>query len=140
MGMRETQQAKEITVVAGILWKDDRVLAVRRPQGKPWAGYWEFPGGKVESGETLEQALKRELHEELGVHPLQTEFWRHVSHLYPDLLVQLHFYHIRSFQGVPRSLEGHLLEWMAPAQAPEKPFLEADAAIVRDLKQLTESM
>ena len=139
MSMRQ-QTLQEITVVAGILWKEDRILAVRRPEGKPWAGYWEFPGGKVESGESLEQALARELREELGVLPLRPEFWRHVSHQYPELLVHLSFFHVRSFQGVPRSLEGHLLEWIAPALAPERPFLEADADIVRDLKRLNESM
>ncbi len=130
---------REITVVAGILWKEDRILAVRRPQGKPWAGYWEFPGGKVEPGETLEGALARELQEELGVCPLTAEFWQQVSHTYPDLRVHLHFYHVRSFQGVPRSLEGHLLEWIAPELAPQKAFLEADAAIVRELKHFTQS-
>lgn len=131
---------REITVVAGILWKEDRILAVRRPQGKPRAGYWEFPGGKVEAGETLEQALERELHEELGVRPLEAQFWRHVSHAYPELLVCLHFFHVRSFQGIPRSLEGHLLEWITPDKAPEKSFLEADAAIVRDLKNYTQNI
>ncbi len=137
---KRQQPPREITVVAGILWKEGRVLAVKRPQGKPWAGYWEFPGGKVESGESLEQALERELHEELGIRPLNPEFWRHVSHTYPDLQVQLHFYHVRNFQGVPRSLEGHILEWIAPDLAPERAFLEADAGIVRELSNVIQSM
>lgn len=73
---------RTITVVAGIVWRGDSFLAVRRPEGKPHAGFWEFPGGKVEYGETLEQALARELHEELGITPICMQAWRVVRHIY----------------------------------------------------------
>jgi 8-oxo-dGTP diphosphatase len=124
----------EIDVVAAVIWRDGRFLAARRPEGKPQARFWEFPGGKVEPGESLERALARELDEELGIAPTEMAFWREARHAYPHLRVRLHFFHVYGFTGrvVPR--EGHELRWLAPGAA-DVPFLEADAGIVAQLAQ-----
>jgi 8-oxo-dGTP diphosphatase len=120
----------EIEVVAAILWQDGRFLAVKRPEGKPMAGFWEFPGGKVEPGEPLEAAVVRELAEELDVIPVDMAHWRDLTHHYPQLTVHLSFFHIHGFKGVPRPLEGQGLRWLTAAQALDYPFLEADREIV----------
>jgi len=122
-----------VVVVAGILWREGRVLAVQRPEGKPQAGFWEFPGGKVEEGEALEDALVREFEEELGLTPRAFAFWRSERHSYPELTVQLHFFQITEADGTLSALEGHHFAWVLPAEARSLPFLEADAAIVAAL-------
>ena len=123
----------EVDVVAGILWRGDRFLAVRRPQGKPLAGYWEFPGGKVEAGEDFLTALARELREELGVSVQEAELLQEKQHEYDHLKVRLHFFRVNSFSGAPVSLEGQTLAWLTPRDAFDYPFLPADAEIVRRL-------
>lgn len=122
-----------IRVVAGVIWRGDRFLAVRRPEGKSMAGFWEFPGGKVEPGESLEAALARELTEELGLLPLDVRHWRDVTHRYPQGTVHLSFFHIRDFKGVPRPLEGQGLRWVTASEASALDFLEADREIVARL-------
>jgi len=122
-----------ISVVAGVLWREGRYLAVQRPEGKPYAGYWEFPGGKVEPGESLEAALVREFEEELGLTPLKYRYWREKRHAYPELTVHLHFFHITEAAGAPQALEGHHIAWIEPTEASALPFLEADAPIVAAL-------
>ncbi|MEW5773988.1 MAG: (deoxy)nucleoside triphosphate pyrophosphohydrolase [Thermodesulfobacteriota bacterium] len=125
----------EIQVVAGILWRDGRFLAVRRPEGKPLAGYWEFPGGKVEPGEGLEQALVRELREELGLTPLRFALWREKTHVYPHMTVRLHFFRVAEHAGTPLSLEGHAIRWFAPGDVDGTPFLKPDIEIVAELAE-----
>lgn len=126
-----------IDVAAGIVWRDGRFLAARRPAGKPHAGYWEFPGGKLEPGEDAAQALARELFEELDIRVRSATFWRRAEHAYPErgLHVRLHFFHVTAFDGSPRSLEGQALRWILPQEARSLPFLPADAAIVTALGQ-----
>ncbi|MGE4299185.1 MAG: (deoxy)nucleoside triphosphate pyrophosphohydrolase [Desulfovibrionaceae bacterium] len=126
-------ERKEIEVVAGILWRDGRFLAARRPEGKPMAGFWEFPGGKVEAGETLEAALVRELGEELAVTPVAYAYWREKRHDYESLRVRLHFFHVNEFSGAPEACEGHALKWVTTGEARAMPFLEADTDIVHAL-------
>lgn len=122
-----------VDVVAGILWRDKRFLAVQRPQGKPLAGYWEFPGGKVEPGEGLLAALARELREELDIGVQTAELWREKEHQYDHLAVKLHFFQVQEFSGTPASREGQVLAWLAPKDALGYPFLPADLEIVRNL-------
>ncbi len=132
---RSPSQPPEVDVVAGILWQGERFLAVKRPQGKPLAGYWEFPGGKVEPGEELLAALGRELKEELDLEVAQAELWQKKFHKYEHLHVNLHFFQVRDFSGSPASLEGQELAWLTPADAFEYPFLPADAEIIRRLNK-----
>ncbi len=122
-----------IEVVAAILWRNGRYLAVERPEGKAMAGMWEFPGGKIEPGETAGEALVRELAEELGVTAEQFVFWKEKTHAYPSLRVRLHFFHVREFSGTLEALEGQRMEWVTPDEAQALSFLEADRDIVRDL-------
>ncbi|MDY7540549.1 NUDIX domain-containing protein [Undibacterium sp. RTI2.1] len=101
-----------IDVAVGILMKPNGdVLLGQRPAGKPYEGYWEFPGGKVEAGEDILAALKREFVEELGVHIQTAEPWCGVEHIYPHAHVRLHFYISRDWQGEPQSLEDQAFAW-----------------------------
>lgn len=126
-----------IDVAAGILWRGGRLLAAQRPGGKPLAGFWELPGGKLEAGESAEAALARELAEELGVTVRAARFWRLAEHAYPErgIRVRLHFFHVTEFDGEPVAREGQALAWVTPQDAGGLPFLPADADIVRELQE-----
>ena len=107
-----TAQPAPMDVAVGILLKPNGdVLLACRPEGKPYAGYWEFPGGKVEVGESVIDALKREFEEEIGVRIVSAEPWCGVAHVYAHAHVRLHFYISRHWQGEPQSLEGQALAW-----------------------------
>jgi 8-oxo-dGTP diphosphatase len=88
------------------------VLLGQRPEGKPYAGYWEFPGGKVEFGETLFAALSRELQEEIDVRIDQADEFMVLEHDYPHAYVRLHICFVKSWQGQPRGLENQALGWL----------------------------
>ena len=99
-------------VAAGILLdQDGRYLLGQRPAGKPYAGYWEVPGGKMEAGETVFEALQRELQEELGILIDSCEEIMVLEHDYPHAYVRLHVNIILSWQGEPRGCEGQQLSW-----------------------------
>jgi 8-oxo-dGTP diphosphatase len=132
-----TAASPALAVVAAVIWRGDRFLAVQRPEGKSMAGFWEFPGGKVEPGESREAALIRELAEELDLVPVRLAYWKDLTHSYPQLTVRLSFFHIHGFKGVPRPLEGQGMRWLTPAEAQGLAFLEADREIVAELSQLT---
>jgi 8-oxo-dGTP diphosphatase len=103
---------KIIDVAVGVLCNDEgEVLFAQRPEGKPMAGYWEFPGGKLESGESVHQALARELHEELGIDIGPSIHWRVIEHVYPHAHVLLHFQIIREWTGTPHGKENQALHW-----------------------------
>ena len=107
-----SEAARPIDVAVGILMQaNGDVLLGQRPDGKPYAGYWEFPGGKVEAGEPILDALKREFVEELGVRILEAEEWCGVEHVYEHAHVRLHFFISRAWEGQPQSLEGQAFAW-----------------------------
>jgi 8-oxo-dGTP diphosphatase len=120
----------ELVVVAAVTWRDGRFLAVERPEGKAHAGWWEFPGGKVEPGESLEAALVRELREELSFTATRVRFWREKRFVYPQGPVRLHFFHVLDFEGEVAPLEGQRLAWFTPGEADVSIFLPANADIV----------
>jgi 8-oxo-dGTP diphosphatase len=120
-------------VVAGILLKRGKFLAVQRPEGKPFAGFWEFPGGKIEAGESPQQALIRELVEEIGVLPLSHVLWREKLKAYREVRVRLLFFLVHEFSGSPKSLENQALRWLTRQEALALPFLEADLEILHEL-------
>lgn len=123
-----------LDVAAGIVWRGGSFLVACRPEGKPRAGFWEFPGGKFVPGETAYQALARELQEELGITPRNCELWQCVEHCYPEIHVRLHFMHVREFAGEPAPREGQELRWVTVAEAMELPFLPADLALLPQLQ------
>ncbi len=125
---------KRLDVVAGILWRKGRYLAVRRPEGARMAGWWEFPGGQIEPGEEPGQALKRELYEELGIEAVEIIFWRELTHEYDEFIVRLRFFHVHCFEGEPQALEGQHFHWCDPQAPPALDFLPADVPIVDALK------
>ena len=99
-------------VAVGILIRDDgALLLTSRPEGKPYAGYWEFPGGKLEAGETVEQALRRELDEELGIIIGAAEAWKVTEHDYPHARVRLHWCKVRDWSGAFEMREAQQMAW-----------------------------
>lgn len=131
--------ASPLAVVAAVIWRQGRFLGVRRPAGKPMAGQYEFPGGKIEPGETPEAALVRELDEELGIRPDAIAFFLEKAHAYPHFSVRLSFFHVRAFSGELQALEGQDMEWLTPRQALARPFLEADRDVVAALARMADA-
>jgi 8-oxo-dGTP diphosphatase len=129
---------KYTEVAAGILIQaDGSLLFTSRPPGKPYSGYWEFPGGKLEVGESIEQALARELHEELGIHISAAHPWRTTEHHYEHASVRLHWCKVLHWQGQLQMREGQSASWQhLPAQLepilpgawPVLDWLQAEAA------------
>jgi 8-oxo-dGTP diphosphatase len=107
-----------VDVAAGLILRSDgKLLLGQRPEGKPWAGWWELPGGKLEPGETVLQALARELDEELGIQVTEATRWVTYVHAYPHTTVRLAFCRVTGWKGEPRGLENQRLEWVEPAHA-----------------------
>jgi len=128
---------ERIHVVAGILRDvDDRVLIAERLGDPAFAGLWEFPGGKIDAGETSRDALKRELQEELGVEIVTFAHFQSLKHDYPDRQVLIDFFLVSHWSGQPSGLQGQGLRWTAIDQLEEKVLLPADAPIVRSLRSL----
>jgi 8-oxo-dGTP diphosphatase len=101
-----------VDVAVGVLIRPDgRFLLTSRPEGKVYAGYWEFPGGKVEPGESIEDALRRELHEELGITIGASAAWKEELVDYPHALVRLHFRKVLQWQGEFQMREGQAMAW-----------------------------
>ncbi|MBK7423750.1 MAG: Nudix family hydrolase [Propionivibrio sp.] len=128
-----------VEVAAAILLRDleggSEFLLAQRPQGKAYAGYWEFPGGKVEPGETLRQALVRELQEELGVGVDCAWPWLSCAYTYPHASVRLKFFRVSSWHGQIAPIEHSGLVWMkAGDSAPVAPILPANGPILRALE------
>ncbi|WP_011582323.1 MULTISPECIES: 8-oxo-dGTP diphosphatase MutT [Chelativorans] len=125
---------KPILLVAAcaLIDADGRILLAQRPEGKSMAGLWEFPGGKVETGETPEETLIRELHEELGIEtkveclaPLTF-----ASHSYETFHLLMPLYVCRRFQGIPQSREGQALKWVRPRNLRDYPMPPADEPLI----------
>lgn len=127
------QPKKLLLVVAcALVDADGRVLIAQRPEGKQLAGLWEFPGGKVEPGETPEETLVRELQEELGIEtkiaclaPLTF-----ASHSYDDFNLLMPLYVCRRFWGIPQPLEAQALKWVKPKKLRDYPMPPADAPLI----------
>ena len=109
---------------------DGRLLLAQRPIGKAYEGWWEFPGGKLESGESVEQALARELLEELGVHIGPSHPLTVSEFSYPHARVRLHFHQVFDWQGEPHSREGQALTWESPCAIDVAPLLPASLPVI----------
>ena len=127
-----------LVVAAALINDDDEVLLAQRPKGKRLAGKWEFPGGKVEANESPEAALKRELHEELGITVNEKDlepFW-FLSHAYPEFGFHLLMpvYLCRRWEGAPKPLTHDEIIWEIPGAMHELDMIDADAELVERLK------
>ena len=125
-----------IDVVAALIWEGDRFLACQRPAHKARGLLWEFVGGKVEPGETAEQALIRECREELDVTVAPRDVFMTVIHEYPDLTVRLILFNAIIAEGTPKLLEHNDLRWITTAEIDSLDFCPADEEILKKLKEL----
>jgi mutator protein MutT len=123
-----------VEVVAAVIERGGRILIARRPPGSHLAGLWEFPGGKPLPGESLEDALRREIDEEIDAHASVGEKIETVEWTYPDKRVRLHFFRC-TISGEPRPMEGQVLAWAARGELSRDEFPPADAAIIERLSR-----
>jgi len=117
-------------VVAALIWDKNTFMICQRPAHKKRGLLWEFVGGKVEHGETKEQALVRECREELGVTLLVDDVFMDVVHEYPDLTVHLTLFNATIAEGVPQKLEHNDIKWITPSEIPDYEFCPADEEIL----------
>ena len=122
-------------VVAALIWDENRFLACQRPAHKARGLLWEFVGGKVELGETREQALIRECQEELAVTVAVQDVFMEVDHVYPDLTVHLTLFNASIAEGIPQKLEHNALRWITVEEIDQYEFCPADEEILRRLKE-----
>jgi 8-oxo-dGTP diphosphatase len=123
-----------VRVAAAVLLQPDgQVLLAQRPVGKPYAGYWEFPGGKLESGEAPAIALARELHEELGIRVRRAAPWLVQEFVYPHAHVELHFFRVFAWDGELVGHDGQAFAWQTPGHFTVAPLLPANTRILEAL-------
>ncbi len=123
---------KRLHIVAAIIFNADKseVFITQRPQDKHKGGYWEFPGGKVEEGETSEQAITRELEEEIGITVTEQKLFEHLQHDYPDKALTFDFIEVHQFEGQPFGKEGQQARWVSVAELANYRFPEANVPIL----------
>jgi len=122
-------------VVAALIWNKDKFMICQRPATKSCALLWEFVGGKVEEGETKEQALIRECLEELNITVSVGNIFTEVVHEYPDITVHLTLFNAEIFEGVPELLEHNDLKWITPSEIPNYNFCPADKDILEKISK-----
>ena len=122
-----------LVAAVALIDRDGRVLLAQRPEGKSLAGLWEFPGGKVEAGETLGQALFRELEEELSIALDAFSLWKVKEKKVKGRAIRLFFHLVTEFSGVPTPREGQELAWLTCEEARGYSFLPADEEVVAEL-------
>ena len=123
-------------VVAALIWDKNRFMICQRPEHKARGLLWEFVGGKVEPGETKQQALVRECREELNVTVDVGEVFMEVVHRYPDITVHLTLFCATIAEGIPQKLEHNDIRWITPAQIPGYDFCPADEEILRRITEV----
>ena len=127
-----------IRVAVGIVKRGEALLVAERPLDKPYSGYWEFPGGKIETNESGRDALTRELQEELGINVLSANLLFEHTHTYPDKTVLLEIWLIDQFEGDPYGKENQQLKWATLAEMPNLRLLEGNWFILEKLKNRQE--
>ncbi len=123
-------------VVAALIWNGNKFMICQRPAHKSNALLWEFVGGKLEKGETKEEALIRECIEELDIKISVGDEFFDVIHQYPDILVHLTLFNATISQGTPKLLEHNDIKWITPAEIPEYKFCPADDEILEKIIQI----
>ena len=134
--LTQKKPAKPVDVVAALIWEKDKFLICQRPATKARGLLWEFVGGKVESGESLAQALVRECREELNVTVEVGSEFMHVVHEYPDILIRLTLLHCTIPEGFPQALEHNDIRWIHPSEIEQYQFCPADADILKAIKHV----
>ena len=119
-----------VEVVAALIWDKDKFMICQRPARKARGLLWEFVGGKVEPGETKEQALIRECQEELAITLSVGDVFMDVMHEYPDINVHLTLFNATIVEGVPQKLEHNDIQWITPTEIPDYAFCPADEEII----------
>ena len=123
-------------VVAALIWEKDRFMICQRPAHKARGLLWEFVGGKVEAGETREEALVRECREELGVRISVGDLFMDVTHEYPDVTVHLTLFNATVAEGIPQKLEHNDIRWITPTEIPDYDFCPADVEILTEITRV----
>ncbi len=124
-----------INVVAAIIRQDDKILIAQRFDDAHQGGKWEFPGGKVEKGESLEVALIREIKEELGISIRVVKLTDEITHTYPDRIINLHFYESEILEGVPSAIECADIKWVKVKDLNLFEFPPADLELIKNLSR-----
>lgn len=127
---------KQITVTAAVIWQDDKILITKRPVGTHLEGMWEFPGGKKEETETLEECIAREIKEELGVEIKPEKLLLSVNHEYNTKIVDLYFFECILVNGSPVPMEGQEMKWVRPCDMSDYNFPPPDIEIIQFLSNL----
>lgn len=122
-----------VEVVAALIWDNDKFMICQRPKHKARGLLWEFVGGKVEPGETKEQALIRECQEELDVTLSVGDVFTDVVHEYPDITVHLTLFNATIAEGIPQKLEHNDIQWIKASQIPQYDFCPADRVILKQI-------
>lgn len=127
-------QLQAVEVAAGLIFEQDRLLVCQRPPRGSFALKWEFPGGKLEEGEGYEEALRRELREELGIEAGRlSEIFRH-QHLYPNIVkINLRFFRVENYSGEVQNRVFHQIKWVTVKELLQLDFLDGDLPIIRKL-------
>ena len=125
-----------IEVVAALIWCGNKFMICQRPANKARALLWEFVGGKVEPGESKEQALARECKEELNIMLSVGDVFMDVMHEYPDVTVHLTLFNATISDGEPQKLEHNDIKWIAPSEIPNYEFCPADVVILEKIKEV----
>jgi 8-oxo-dGTP diphosphatase len=131
----DPHEGRVLRVAAAVLVRaDGRVLLAQRLPGTPYPGYWEFPGGKLEAGESARDALARELDEELGIAVTRAVPWLVQRYVYPHADVELNFFRVFGWSGDPRGRDGQAIAWQTPGAIGVAPLLPANAVVLRSLE------
>lgn len=128
-------KAKVIHVAVGVILREQQILLALRDAKQHQGGKWEFPGGKVEQGETVQQALTRELQEEVAIELTQCQAFMQLEYAYPEKTVLLDIYLVTDFSGEPHGREGQSLRWVSIAELSDIAFPDANKPIVERIQQ-----
>lgn len=133
--MKKSNDKPHFQVTAGLIWRDGKLLITKRPEGSHLAGYWEFPGGKQEEGETLEACLQRELMEELGVDVKVEGHLLQVDHDYRTKFISLHLFQCSHLRGEPRLIGCDDMKWVDPKDLDDYSFPPPDTQILSFIRK-----
>lgn len=125
-----------VQVVTALIWDDDKFMICQRPAHKGNGLLWEFVGGKVEAGETLQEALIRECQEEMNIKVAVGNIFAEANHVYPDISVHITFFNAEIVEGIPQKLEHNDIRWITPEEIPNYDFCKADIDMLEKIKEM----